>query len=186
MPGSQPTLRTSRPCAVTTSGAPPASARDQPGRDEEVRVHDVGLEAPRGRAASRGRARGTCRLPPPPPVEHRALDLVAARDELPPRARARTRRGRDRRARDTSGRRAGSSSADRLRAVSDPARSFTSPSLRRSSRCPSARRALRAAAKSLVRRKTRDVHAVDGISFDIARARSSASSARTAPARRRP
>jgi ABC-2 type transport system ATP-binding protein len=44
---------------------------------------------------------------------------------------------------------------------------------------------LKAATKSLVRRRTREVRAVDGISFEIAPARSSASSGRTARARRR-
>jgi ABC-2 type transport system ATP-binding protein len=43
-----------------------------------------------------------------------------------------------------------------------------SPSLRRSSKVPEREAGLRAAAKSLVRRKNREVSAVDGISFDIA------------------
>ena len=82
MPGSQPTLRTSRPCAVTTSGAPPASAPIRPGRNEEVRVHDVGLEpARRGRSVARA-SRRYFDLAAAAPVEHRALDLVPARDEL--------------------------------------------------------------------------------------------------------
>ena len=45
-PGIAPTLRTSRPCAVTTSGAS-TRERDEPGRHEEVRVDDVGPRAPR-------------------------------------------------------------------------------------------------------------------------------------------
>ena len=49
-PGNAPMLRTSRPCAVTTSPAP-ASPRGHGGRaaggEEEVRVHDVRAEAPR-------------------------------------------------------------------------------------------------------------------------------------------
>ena len=45
---------------------------------------------------------------------------------------------------------------------------------------------LRAAAKSLVRRKNREVSAVDGISFDIAPGEVVGFSARTARARRRP
>ena len=65
----------------------------------------------------------------------------------------------------------------------------TSPSGRstcaRRSTSRSARAGIRAATKSLVRRETREVAAVDGISFEIPPARSSASSGPTAPARRR-
>ena len=58
--GSSPMLRTSRPWAVTTSGARARERGDQPARDEEVRVDDVG---PSARAARGARARdsGACR-----------------------------------------------------------------------------------------------------------------------------
>ena len=54
-PGTAPMLRTSRPCAVTTSGAS-TSRREEPGRHEEVRPDDVRRRAPRARV---GAARGT-------------------------------------------------------------------------------------------------------------------------------
>ena len=81
IPGSQPMLRTSRPCAVTTSGAPAGERADQPGRNEEVRVDDVGLEAAR-RGERRAREPEVLHLAAAAPIENRALDLVAARDEL--------------------------------------------------------------------------------------------------------
>ena len=71
---------TSCPCAVTTSGARPASAREQPGGNEEVRVDDVGVEPPRRlhdvdrepRVAAASAA----------PVDDGARELVPARLEL--------------------------------------------------------------------------------------------------------
>ena len=81
IPGSQPTLRTSRPCAVTTSGAPPATAPISPVGNEEVCVHDVGLEAAR-RGQRRAREPEVLHLAAAAPIENRALDLVPARDEL--------------------------------------------------------------------------------------------------------
>ena len=54
---------------------------DQARREEEVRVHDVGLETPRcGR--SRAREPQVLLLAGAAPVEHRAFDLVAAGHEL--------------------------------------------------------------------------------------------------------
>src|SRR4029453_8560966 len=78
----------------------------------------------------------------------------------------RRRRDRDRPARDTSGRQGGSSPVDRLQAVSDPA--IHVAELTKIFKVPEREAGLGAAAKALVRRKTRDVHAVEGISFDIA------------------
>ena len=56
--------------------------RSEPGRDEEVRVDDVRVEAARG---SPGVAREPEVTPRPaaPAVHDRALELVPARDELP-------------------------------------------------------------------------------------------------------
>ena len=71
-------LRTSLPCAVTTSGAPPARAAMKPGRDEEVRVDDVG-RARRARLAGEGQI---AELPARACVENGQLDLVAPRHEL--------------------------------------------------------------------------------------------------------
>src|SRR3954471_10480482 len=85
-----------------------------------------------------------------------------------PRARARTHPGRDPGDLDTSARRARSSSADRLSAVSTPASIIHVSELTKIFKVPGREAGLRAAAKSLVRRKNREVSAVDGISFDIA------------------
>jgi len=54
---------------------------NQPRREEEVRVHDVGLETPRC-GCSRAREAQVLLLAAAAPVEHRALDLVAAGNEL--------------------------------------------------------------------------------------------------------
>ena len=105
-------LRTSCPCAVTTSGARREERGGEPGRDEEVRVDDVRPEAPRRPRRSRARAQ----VP--------ALARRRGRERRPARSRARARRararspGRRRRgpgrpAPGTSARRAGSSSAER-------------------------------------------------------------------------
>src|SRR5207344_3663463 len=85
----------------------------------------------------------------------------------PPPARARTRPGRDPGDPDTSARRAGSSSPDRLSAVSTPASVVHVSELTKIFKVPEREAGLRAAAKSLVRRRWREVRAVDGISFEI-------------------
>ena len=59
IPGIAPTLRTSRPWAVTTSGARDGQSGDQAGRDEEVGVDDVRPEAARGRARVPGELAGS-------------------------------------------------------------------------------------------------------------------------------
>ncbi len=79
IPGNAPMLRTSRPCAVTTSGARPGERGDQSRRDEEVRVDDVGL----ARGERPPRERQVAELPAGARVEDGELDLVPARDERP-------------------------------------------------------------------------------------------------------
>src|SRR3954452_20210726 len=87
-----------------------------------------------------------------------------ARRAPPPRC-ARRRRGRDPRARGTSGRRAGSSRVDRLHPVPDPVVHVAE--LTKIYKVPEREAGLRAAAKALFKRQTRDVRAVEAISFDI-------------------
>src|SRR5207302_10920877 len=83
----------------------------------------------------------------------------------PARGRARTRRGPGRPAPGTSARRGGSSRAGRLSASSEPVVHVSG--LTKIFKVPEREAGLRAAAKALVRRKTRDVRAVDAISFAI-------------------
>src|SRR3954469_24431728 len=83
----------------------------------------------------------------------------------PARARARKRRGRGRRYPGTSARRAGSSRVDRLHAVSEPVVHVAE--LTKIYKVPEREAGLRAAAKALFKRQTRDVRAVEAISFDI-------------------
>ena len=102
-----PMFATSWPWAVTTSGAREASAADEPGRDEEVRVDDVRPDSPGAAAPHRG--------------SRRACRPLLRRGDRPRRARSRDRatgaraRGRRRTPRDpgppgpgTSARRGGS------------------------------------------------------------------------------
>ena len=168
IPGIAPRCATSWPCAVTTSGAPTGERGDQPGRE-------------RGSARTRRRAgSGAMRA-----RRARELEVAAACRRRAGRARRARPRGRARRAapraahedaevgiagprvhlRDEQDRALGGYGLSVP--CSSPSPSSTSPSLRRSSRCPSARRACARPLKSLVRRKTREVRAVDGISFEI-------------------
>jgi hypothetical protein len=60
---------------------PTRQRADQPGRDEEVGVHDIRLEPPcRGRR--RAREPEVLHLPAAASIEDGALDFVTARDEL--------------------------------------------------------------------------------------------------------
>ena len=81
IPGSQPTLRTSRPCAVTTSGARPASAPISPVGTRKCAYTTSGLNRREAARVARVSLRYLT-LPPPASIENRALDLVAAHDEL--------------------------------------------------------------------------------------------------------
>ena len=110
-------LRTSRPCAVTTSGAVDLRG-DQPRRDEEVRPDDVGR---RGRRARAGAARGSGASRRRAGRSRRARSRARARAAPAPAARRR-RRGRGRPAPGTSARRGGSASPSARRRVRGRAR----------------------------------------------------------------
>ena len=94
-------LRTSRPCAVTTSGASTEAAIRPDGTRKCAQT-----TSGRGAAATCRRSSRNRRLPARAPVEHGQLDLVARARGARARAGARTRRGRGRPAPDTSARRA--------------------------------------------------------------------------------
>jgi hypothetical protein len=73
-------LRTSCPCAAdqrSTRG----ERRDEPGRNEEVRVHDIRVKAPSGANRIPEQA-SVSSGPSRPTIDDRTLDLVATRDEL--------------------------------------------------------------------------------------------------------
>ena len=153
---------------------------DQPGRDEEVCVRHV---RPPSRAAfaaagpdDAAARRRECRARPVRPRDRTR--------RAPARDRGRTRPGRARSAMGTSARRAGSA---RPEGISSEGMVVRVPSVRvqeltKTYHVHEREAGLRAAAASLVRRKTRDVHAVDG---DLVRGRAGRGGRLPRPERRR-
>src|SRR6478672_9894745 len=113
---------------------------------------------------SRRRAPGTSACRRRAGRARRARQRARAR-QAPPRARARTRRDRGLSARDTSGKREGSSRVDRLQPVSEAVVHVAE--LTKIYKVPEREAGLRAAAKALFKRQTRDVRAVEAISFEV-------------------